>query len=74
LWTRTRVAYKGTAKPVPRYAPLPSGFVGVYRADDGKRWEAYVNDPELVCIGVFNTPKQAANARTKYWEKRATAR
>jgi hypothetical protein len=69
---------KTAAKPLRQDAPLPRGYAGVYRADDGKRWEAYVSNPDvpgkdgLIRIGVFNTPRQAAKARAD-WAKRGTA-
>jgi hypothetical protein len=54
-------------------APLPSGYVGVRRSKDGKHWAAFVTDPDLICIGSsFNTPRQANNARLRYWGKQAT--
>jgi hypothetical protein len=45
-------------------SPLPSGYAGVYRADDGKRWEAYVADRgELILLGVYPTIRKAVAAR-----------
>ena len=49
-------------------AALPSGHVGIYRADDGKRWEAYVMERDLVLLGVYPTVRAAAAARAKYWK------
>jgi hypothetical protein len=49
-------------------APLPSGHAGVYRADDGKRWEAYAMEKDLVRLGVFATKRAAVAARAKYWK------
>jgi hypothetical protein len=51
-------------------AALPSGYVGIYRASDGKRWEAYVMERELVRLGVFATKRAAVAARRKYWNER----
>lgn len=48
-------------------AALPSGHVGVYRAKDGKRWEAYVMERDLVLLGVYSTIRAAVAARAKYW-------
>jgi hypothetical protein len=52
---------------------VPSGYVGVYRADDGKRWEAYVAERDLVLLGVFATRRAAAVARAKYWQAKERA-
>jgi hypothetical protein len=49
-------------------APLPSGHVGVYRANDGKRWEAYVMEKDLVRLGTYATKRAAITARLKYWK------
>jgi hypothetical protein len=49
-------------------APLPSGHAGVYRADDGKRWEAYVMHGDLKLLGVYPTIRAAVAARAKYWQ------
>jgi hypothetical protein len=49
-------------------AALPSGRVGVYRASDGKRWEAYVMEKDLVLLGVYSTIRAAVAARAKYWK------
>jgi hypothetical protein len=49
-------------------APLPSGHPGVYRAADGKRWEAYVMKKDLVLLGVYATKRAAVIARLKYWK------
>jgi hypothetical protein len=50
-------------------AALPSGHVGVYRAGDGKRWEAYVmGKNDLVLLGAYATIREAAAARAKYWK------
>jgi hypothetical protein len=50
-------------------SPLPSGHAGVYRADDGKRWEAYVADKgDLILLGIYPTIRAAATARAKYWK------
>jgi hypothetical protein len=48
-------------------AALPSGHVGVYRADDGKRWESYVMERDLLLLGVFASKRAAVAARAKYW-------
>jgi hypothetical protein len=50
--------------------PLPSGHAGVYRAPDGKRWEAYVitERDALLRLGVYPTIREAAAARAKYWK------
>jgi hypothetical protein len=48
-------------------AALPSGHVGVYRASDGKRWESYVMEKDLVLLGVYPTIRAAVAARAKYW-------
>ena len=49
-------------------APLPSGHAGVYRASDGKRWEAYVMEKDLVLLGAYATKREAADARARYWK------
>lgn len=49
-------------------AALPSGHVGVHRASDGKGWEAYVMDKDLVLLGVYPTIRAAAAARVEYWK------
>lgn len=54
-------------------APLPSGHVGIYRADDGKRWEAYVMERDLVLLGVYPTKRAAIAARAQYWNDRERA-
>ena len=48
-------------------AALPSGHVGVYRAPDGRRWEAYVMEKDLVLLGVYATKREAVEARIEYW-------
>jgi hypothetical protein len=56
--------------------PAPSGHVGIYRADDGKRWEAYVMPGRtLVLLGVYTSKRAVVAARAKYWKgkDRATA-
>jgi hypothetical protein len=55
-------------------APLPSGHVGVYRANDGKRWEAYVMRKDLVLLGVYATKRAAVAARVKYWKAKEARR
>jgi hypothetical protein len=55
-------------------APVPSGHAGVYRAADGKRWEAYVMEKDLVLLGVYATIRAAVAARTEYWQGRAARR
>jgi hypothetical protein len=55
-------------------AALPSGHVGVYRADDGKRWESYVLDSALILLGVFTRKRAAVAARTKYWKAKERPR
>jgi hypothetical protein len=48
---------------------LPSGHVGVYRASDGRRWEAFVmGKADLVSLGVYATIREATAARAKYWK------
>jgi hypothetical protein len=49
-------------------AALPSGHVGIYRADGGKGWEAYVMERDLVLLGVYPTKRAAVAARAKYWK------
>jgi hypothetical protein len=49
-------------------SPLPSGHVGIYRADDGKRWEAYAMEKDLVLLGIYATKRDAVAARQKYWK------
>jgi hypothetical protein len=51
-------------------AAVPSGHVGVYRAPDGKRWEAYVMESDLVRLGVYATKRAAVAARARYWRVR----
>ena len=51
-------------------AALPSGHVGVYRAPDGRRWEAYVMEKDLVRLGVYATKREAVEARAEYWRAR----
>jgi hypothetical protein len=53
-------------------AALPSGRVGVHR--NGRRWEAYVVEKDLVLLGVYATKHAAVAARTKYWKKGAGVR
>jgi hypothetical protein len=53
---------------IKEIAALPSGHVGVYRADDGKRWEAYVMERDLVRLGVFASKRAAVAARAQYWK------
>ena len=44
---------------------------GVYRTDDGKRWEAYVADHgRFTLLGVYPTVRKAVAARAAYWKKR----
>jgi len=58
-----------TRRKAKEIAALPSGYVGVYRAADGKRWEAYVADRNrLLLLGIYNTKRAAAAARVKYWK------
>ena len=54
-------------------AALPSGHVGIYRASDGKRWEAYVMERDLVRLGVYATKRAAVAARAKYWKAKERA-
>ena len=49
-------------------AALPSGHAGIYRAPDGRRWEAYVLDKDLTLLGVYATKQAAVTARAKYWK------
>ena len=49
-------------------AALPSGHVGVYRTNDGKRWEAYAMERDQVLLGVYPTKRAAVAARAKYWK------
>jgi hypothetical protein len=73
--------FRGARKEVRKrkareIAALPSGHVGVYRADDGKRWEAYVMEDDLLLLGVYATKRAAVAARVQYWnakERRARA-
>jgi hypothetical protein len=47
---------------------------GVYRTDDGKRWEAYVADHgKFTLLGVYPTIHKAVAARASYWKKRPLA-
>ena len=55
-------------RPPQEIAALPSGHVGVYRANDGKRWEAYVMKRALVLLGVNPTKRAAIAARANYWK------
>jgi hypothetical protein len=55
-------------------AALPSGRAGIYRASDGKRWEAYILDKTLVRLGVYATKRAAIAARQRYWKKAKGAR
>jgi hypothetical protein len=53
---------------------LPSGHAGVYRADDGKRWEAYVAEKKnLRLLGIYPTIRAAAAARAKYWKAKGSS-
>ena len=52
-------------------AALPSGHVGIHRANDGKRWEAYVMETDLVLLGAYPTKRAAIAARAKYWTAKA---
>jgi hypothetical protein len=55
-------------------AALPSGHVGIYRADDGKGWEAYVMPGRaLVLLGVYASKRAAVAARAKYWKAKDRA-
>jgi hypothetical protein len=47
------------------------GHVGVYRASNGKGWEAYVMEKDLVLLGVYPTIRAAVAARAKYWKVKA---
>jgi hypothetical protein len=41
---------------------------GISRADDGKRWEAFVADKgRIIVLGVYPTIRQAVAARKAYW-------
>jgi hypothetical protein len=55
-------------------ATLPSGHTGVFRAKDGRHWEAYVMEEDLVLLGVFKTIRAAVEARAKYWRRRKRRR
>jgi hypothetical protein len=58
-----------TKRKFKEIAALPSGHVGIYRADDdGKQWEAYVMERELVLLGIYPTKRAAVAARAKYWK------
>jgi hypothetical protein len=57
-----------TKRTTREIAALPSGHVGVYRAGDGKRWEAYVMENKLVLLGTYASKQAAAAARAKYWK------
>jgi hypothetical protein len=63
-----------TKRRTREIAALPSGHVGVYRADDGKRWEAYVMEKDLVLLGVYRTIRAAVAARAQYWRRHAPSR
>jgi hypothetical protein len=53
-----------------RRAVLPSGRAGVYRASDGKRWDAYVLDKDdLILLGTYATIRAADAARDEYWKR-----
>jgi len=60
-----------TKRKTEGIAPLPSGHVGVYRASNGKGWEAYVMEKDLVLLGVYPTIRAAVAARAKYWKVKA---
>jgi hypothetical protein len=62
-----------TKLKLEKTATLPSGYVGVHRADDGKGWEAYVLEDDLVLLGVYPTRRAAATARAKYAKERRRA-
>jgi hypothetical protein len=48
-------------------AALPSGRVGIHRANGGG-WEAYVmGEDDLVLLGVYASVRAAVAARAKYW-------
>jgi hypothetical protein len=51
-----------------KHAVLPSGRAGVYRASDGKRWDAYVLDTDLILLGTYPSIRAADAARDKYWQ------
>jgi hypothetical protein len=58
-----------TARRLEEIAALPSGHVGIHRADDGKQWEAYVMEPrKLVLLGLYATKRAAIAARARYWK------
>lgn len=63
-----------TARKFKEIAALPSGRVGVYRARDGKRWEAYVMERDLKLLGIYPTIRAAVAARAKYWRERGPMR
>ena len=43
-----------------------SGYSGVSRSRDGKRWQAELWSPEYACLGSFDRPEQAALAIAKH--------
>lgn len=54
-----------------REAMTESGHVGVTRAADGKRWEAYVlvmGKDEPVLLGTYPSIRAAVAARAQYWK------
>lgn len=70
-----RTRHRKMTRRWPReIAAVPSGHVGVYRADDGKRWEAYVMHKDLVLLGTFATKRAAVAARAKYWNSPSSGR
>jgi hypothetical protein len=57
-----------TKRKFREIAALPSGHVGIHRAPDGRRWEAYVMERDLILLGVYATKHAAVTARAKYWK------
>lgn len=62
-----------TKLKLEKTATLPSGYIGVHRANDGKGWEAYVLEKDLILLGVYPTRRAAATARAKYWKAKERA-
>jgi AP2 domain len=60
--------------PVSKKKPSKSGFPGVYLNDKSGRWDAQVRlDNRKKSIGLFDTPKDASEAREAYLARRKTA-
>jgi hypothetical protein len=51
-----------------RKTDRPTRYVGVYRTDDGRRWQAYImGRDDLVPLGDYATARAAVAARAEYW-------